>query len=128
MGKRIKSYMKINFGEIQMSKELKHTITVFSVFILIMACVFFIVKVDIKRYAETCANPPSEFWIEEDLEMVFLTTQLYVMDIDNQGDGLLIVKVKLYDEGTYHTYRCLYKVKRKRPCGNFVWEFERYVE
>lgn len=94
--------------------------------ILTIVCIFFVVKIDIKRYDKTCCNPPSKIWIEEDLEIVFLTTQVNVVEIDNQGDGLLIVKVRLYDEEEYRTYRCLYKVKR-RWIGYFVWEFERYV-
>lgn len=109
-----------------MSKRCKDIIIVCLLAILIMVCIFFIVKIDIKRYDETCANPPGKFWIEEDLEMVFLTTQVNVLEIDNHGDGLLIVKVRLYDEGAYRTYRCLYKVERKW-IGDFIWEFERYV-
>ena len=97
--------------------------------ILTIVCLFFVVKLDIKRYDETCCKTPSKIWIEEDLEIVFLTTQVNVLEIDNQGDGLLIVEVLLYDEydeESYRTYHCLYKVKR-RWIGYFVWEFERYV-
>lgn len=98
-------------------------------FIVTIVCIFSIVKIDSKRYDETCCKTPSKIWIEEDLEIVFLTTQVNVIEVDNQGDGLLIVKVRLYDEydeEAYRTYRCLYKVKR-RWIGYFVWEFERYV-
>jgi len=109
-----------------MSKNAKNRIIALSLIAFAIACIFLIVKLDIKKYDEACSNPPHEFWIEEDLEMVFLTTQVNVLEIDNNGDGLLIVKVRLYDEGAYRTYRCLYKVKR-RWIGDFAWEFERYV-
>ena len=109
-----------------MSKTCKDRIIVLSLIALAIVCIFLIVKLDITRYDETCSNTPGEFWIEEDLEMVFLTTEVYVLEVDNLGDGLLIVKVRLYDEGVYRTYRCLYKVKR-RWIGDFVWGFERYV-
>jgi hypothetical protein len=109
-----------------MSKKYKDIIIDCLLTILIIVGIFFIVKIDIKRYDETCCNTPGEFWIEEDLEMVFLTTQVNVIEIDDLGDGLLIVKVLVYDEESYCTYRCLYKVKRKW-IGVFVWEFERYV-
>lgn len=109
-----------------MSKKCKNRIITLSLIAFAIICIFFIVKIDIKRYDETCANPPGKFWIEEDLEMVFLTTQVNVLEIDNNGDGLLIVKVRLYDEGAYRTYRCLYKVER-RFIADFVWEFERHA-
>lgn len=109
-----------------MSKKQKNRIINLLLIALVIVGIFLIVKLDIKRYDETCSNPPGEFWIEEDLEIVFLTTQVNVFEIDNHGDGLLIVKVRLYDEGAYRTYRCLYKVERKW-IGDFVWEFERYV-
>lgn len=109
-----------------MSKRCKDIIIVCLLAILIMVCIFFIVKIDIKRYDETCANPPGKFWIEEDLEMVFLTTQVNVLEIDNQSDGVLIVKVRIYYEGAYRIYRCLYEVKRYR-LSYYAWEFVRYV-
>ena len=108
-----------------MSKTCKNRIIVLSLIAFAMVCVFLISKLDIKRYGETCSNPPSEFWIEEDLEMVFLTTQVNVLEMDDY-DGDLIVKIRLYDEGAYRTYRCLYKVKRIW-IGVFEWKFERYV-
>lgn len=94
--------------------------------ILSATVVCFIVQLDKKRYDEACSNPPSKIWIEEDLEMVFLTTQVNVLEMDDQGDGLLIVKVRIYDEGAYRIYRCLYKVER-RYIVDFVWKLERYV-
>ena len=94
--------------------------------ILSVTVVCFIVQLDKKRYDKICSNPPSEFWIEEDLEMVFLTTQVNVLETDDLGDGLLIVKVRIYDEGAYRIYRCLYKVER-RYVADFFWKFERYV-
>ena len=118
--------MQDNVGLKQMSKKCKNRIITLSLIAFAIICIFLIVKLDIKRYEESCSNPPGEFWIEEDLEIIFLTTQLNVLEIDNQGDGLLIVKVRIYDEGAYRIYRCLYKVER-RWIGDFVWKMERYV-
>ena len=109
-----------------MSEKFKIRILYLLLIAILTVFLFLIIKFDIKKYDETCSNPPNEFWIEEDLEMVFLTTELYVIDIDNQGDGLLFVKVKLYEEEEEYTYRCLYKVKR-RWIGDFIWEMDRYV-
>lgn len=91
-----------------------------------MACFLLLIKLDIERYDTACSNPPHRFWIEEDLEVVFLTTQVNILEIDNGGDGFLVVKVRIYNEGAYRTYRCLYKVKR-RWIADFVWKFERYA-
>ena len=104
----------------------KNVIFIFSVIALVVICLFLIVRLDRKRYDEVCSNPPSKIWIEEDLEMVFLTTQVHVLEIDDQSDGVLIVKVRIYDEGAYRIYHCLYEVKRYR-LSYYTWEFVRYV-
>lgn len=104
----------------------KNVIFIFLGIVLVIICLFLIVRLDRKRYDEACSNPPSEVWIEEDLEMVFLTTQVHVLEIDDQSDGVLIVKVRIYDEGAYRIYRCLYEVKRYR-LSYYTWELVRYV-
>lgn len=109
--------------------RLKNVIFILLLIVLVAIFIFLIVmlvKLDIKRYDEACSNPPSEVWIEEDLEMVFLTTQVNVLEIENQSDGVLIVKVRIYDEGAYRTYRCLYEVKRYE-LAYYTWELVRYV-
>ena len=109
-----------------MSEKFKNRIMTLSLIAILMVFLFLIIIFDIKKYDETYSNPPDEFWIEEDLEMVFLTTELYVIDIDNLGDGRLVVKVKLYDEEGETIHRCLYKIER-RWIGDFIWEMDRYI-
>lgn len=104
----------------------KNVIFIFLVIVLVVICLFLIVRLDRKRYDEACSNPPSKVWIEEDLEIVFLTTQVNVLEIENHSDGVLIVKVRIYNEGAYRIYRCLYEVKRYR-LSYYTWEFVRYV-
>ena len=104
----------------------KNVIFIFSVIALAIICIFLIVMLDTKRYDEACSNPPSKVWIEEDLEIVFLTTQVNVLEIDNRSDGVLIVKVRIYDDGAYRIYRCLYEVKRYR-LSYYAWKLVRYV-
>lgn len=96
----------------------------FSLIAMAIVCLCLLVGLDLVRYDKICSNPPNKLWLEEDLEMVFLTTQVNVLETDNLGDGNLIVKIRVYDEGAYHIYRCLYKVKRIW-IGVFEWEFER---
>ena len=100
----------------------------FGIFILVVlaiASIIIIAYVDKETYGETCSSPPSEFWIQEDLEFIFLTTELSVLEMDDY-DGDLIVKICIYEEGAYRIYRCLYQVKRIW-IGAFEWKFERYV-
>ena len=106
-----------------------------SILLLMVYIMIFISLIDIydrRKYDEACSNPPGEMWIEEDLEAVFLTTQLTVLEIDDSGDGSLVVTVCIYDEyydeyeeKAYHVYRCLYEVKKH--VGYYSWEFIRYV-
>lgn len=109
-----------------MNEKFKNGILYLSLIAILTVFLFLIIIFDIKKYDETCSNPPNEFWIEEDLEMVFLTTGVHILDIDNLGDGLLVVEVEVYYEEGYRTYRCLYKVER-RWIGDFIWEMDRYV-
>lgn len=109
-----------------MSEKCKIKIIALLLILFTIVCFFLKGKIENKRYDEACSNPPSKIWIEEDLEIVFLTTQVNVLEMDDQGNGLLIVKVRIYDEGAYRIYRCLYKVER-RYVADFFWKFERYV-
>ncbi len=86
----------------------------------------FWVKKYISNYNECIDNIPSENWFEEELEKTFLTTDLYVLDIDDAGDGQIVVLIKIwiYDQEQY--YRCLYKLK-SFDSFNWRWELVRYV-
>lgn len=109
-----------------MKQRLKNIILILSLLIFIAICLSLIIILDRERYDKACLSIPSKIWIEEDLEMVFLTTQVHVLEIENEGDGVLIVKVRICDEDEYRTYRCLYKVKRYE-LAYYTWEFVRYV-
>lgn len=109
-----------------MKQRLKDIILILSLIIFIAISLVLIIILDSERYDKACSSTPSKIWIEEDLEMVFLTTQVHVLEIENEGDGVLIVKVRIYDEDEYRTYRCLYEIKRYR-LSYYAWEFVRYV-
>lgn len=94
--------------------------------IALIGAIFWLVRFDNKEYKKICSTPPHSFWLEEDLEIIFLTTQVNVLDIDNHGDGNMILKISVYHEGGYRIYHCLYVVERIW-IATFKWKFERYV-
>ena len=111
-----------------MSKKQKlgYVIFILSLIAFIGISIFLMVMLDIKRRDEAYLNPPDKVWLEEDLEEIFLTTQVNVIEIVDNGRGSLIVKVRIYDDGAYHIYRCLYEVKRYQ-LSYYTWELIRYV-
>lgn len=95
------------------------------VIILATACV----KKFISKYNECVERVPSSDWFEEDLEETFLTTCVHVLNIDDDGDGRVVVEI--YVEGvngcggTY--YRCLYAIDII-DIFNIHWALVRYIE
>ena len=86
----------------------------------------FWVKKSRSNYNYCIDNIPSENWFEEELEKTFLTTDLYVLDIDDLGDGQIVVLIKIWIHDQEQYYRCLYKLK-SFGLLNWHWELVRYV-
>lgn len=84
------------------------------------------VRKSISNYNYCIDNIPSENWFEEDLEEPFLTTDLYVLDIDDMGEGQIVVSIKIWIHDQEQYYRCLYKLKSFDSL-NWHWELVRYV-
>lgn len=97
-------------------------ITVVALVILLI----FWVKKSIENYNECIDNIPSETWFEEELEKTFLTTDLYVLDIDDAGDGMIIILIKIWIHDQEQYYRCLYKLKSFDSL-NWHWELVKYI-
>ena len=107
-------------------QKLGYVIFILSLIVLIGISILLIVKLDIKRRDEAYSNPPDKVWLEEDLEEIFLTTHVNVIEIVDNGRGSLIVKARIYDDGAYRIYHCLYEVKRYQ-LAYYTWELIRYV-
>lgn len=107
-------------------QKLGYVIFILSLIALIGISIFWIVMLDIKRRDEAYLNPPDKVWLEEDLEEIFLTTQVNVLEIVENRAGSIIVKARIYDEGAYRIYHCLYEVKRYQ-LSYYTWELIRYV-
>lgn len=88
--------------------------------------VTFWIKKSIENYNECIDNIPSEIWLEEDLEETFLTTDVYVLDIDDMGDGMIVVLIKIWIHDQEQYYRCLYKLK-SFDSFNWHWKLVKYV-
>lgn len=84
------------------------------------------VKKSIENRNECIDNIPSENWFEEELEKKFLTTDLYVLDIDDMGEGQIIVLIKIWIDNQEQYYRCLYKLKSFDSL-NWHWKLVRYI-
>lgn len=108
------------------TKNIIFIIYILSMIVLSAISILLIVKLDNKRRDEAYSNPPDKAWLEEDLEEIFLTTQVNVLEIVENSTGSIIVKVRIYDDGAYRIYHCLYEVKR-HELSYYVWELIRYV-
>lgn len=92
----------------------------FLVLVTVAVCVIGIAKKVVDNRNKTIDNLPSKYWIEEDLEEYFLSTDVYVLDEPEQDCAEFIVLC--YAEGNY--YRALYRVKQSYLYC-FYWEFIR---
>ena len=115
-----------------MKKEAKETLewgiilTIFIGVVVLAILVTVWVKKSIENYNECIDNIPSEIWFEKDLEETFLTTNVCVLDIDDPGDGMIIVLIKIGIDDQEQYYRCLYKLKSFDSL-NWHWELVRYI-
>ena len=94
--------------------------------VALVVLVTFWVKKSISNYNECAKLVPLENWFEEDLEKTFLTTDVYVLDIDDFKYGAVVVTIKIWVNSQMQYYRCLYKVKI-HDSFNWHWELVRYV-
>nr|DAW66280.1 MAG TPA: hypothetical protein [Caudoviricetes sp.] len=118
-----------------MKKEAKETpdwkiilaicISVVALVILVILVTFW-VKKSIENYNDCAKLVPTEHWFEEELEKTFLTTDLYVVDIDDFEYGSVVVTIKIWVNSQVQYYRCLYKLK-SFDSFNWHWELVKYV-
>lgn len=94
--------------------------------VVLVILVTFWVKKSISNYNECIDNIPSAFWFEEDLEETFLTTDVYVLDIDDTGDGMIVVLIRIGIDDQEQYYRCLYTLKSFDSL-NWHWELVRWI-
>ena len=73
-------------------------------------------------YNKTANNPPNINEIEEELEDIFLTRDVCVLNIEETGNDYIICKVKA--NGFY--YLVLYKIATKS--NYYCWEYVRHTE
>ena len=94
--------------------------------VVLVVLVTFWVKKSITNYNECAKLVPLENWFEEDLEETFLTTDVYVLDIDDCEYGVVVITIKIWVNSQVQNYRCLYKVKSYDSL-NWHWELVRYI-
>lgn len=94
--------------------------------VVLVILVTFWVKKSISNYNECIDNIPSKIWFEEELEETFLTTDVDVLDIDDTGDGMITVLIKIGIDDQEQYYRCLYTLKSFDSL-NWHWELVRWI-
>ena len=98
-----------------------------SILILItVAFLVFVIKTDRGKYDEVCNSIPTQNWLEEDLEDVFLTKLVDVSDIELNGKGCIVVKARANYDNNYHDYICVFEVNGKLGYS-YQWKLERYI-
>lgn len=94
--------------------------------VVLVILVTFWVKKSISNYNECIDNIPSKIWFEEELAETFLTTDVDVLDIDDTGDGMITVLIKIGIDDQEQYYRCLYTLKSFDSL-NWHWELVRWI-
>lgn len=94
------------------------------VIILATACVIKFIS----KYNECVELVPSADWFEEDLEETFLTPCVHVLNIDENGNGRVVVEIYVENPngcgGAY--YRCLYAIDIMN-IFNIHWFLVKYI-
>ena len=91
--------------------------------VLIVFMISIIVKICKKTYNDKLNNPPSRFFVEEDLEIVFLTTQVEVVEIDEEGE-IVVYTVK----ANGYKYKVLYQLFSTNYIGHYTWRYVRHTQ
>ena len=102
---------------------IKQIIAVVFVIILIAFMISIIVKICKNNYNDKLNNPPSRFFVEENLESVFLTTQVEVVDIE---EDLEIVVYTVKANG--YKYKVMYKLCSTNYIGHYTWRYVRHTQ
>ena len=103
----------------------KKIISIISLVASITAFVVMIVSLSSlkeKNYKYCLENPPSISWIEEDLEPIFMTTGVCVLDEDNEGKDIYY---KVNANNFYYTVR--YSIA-KDSVISFKWKYKNYIQ
>lgn len=117
-----------NIMKEKINKKFLISVICSSVVILITVAFFVVllIKTDRKRYDEVCNHIPTQNWLEEDLEDVFLTKLVDVSDIEPNGKGSIVVKARANYDNNYYDYVCLFEVNGKLGYS-YQWKLKRYM-
>lgn len=91
--------------------------------VLIAIMIFSIGKICKKNYNDKLNNPPSKVFVEEYLEIVFLSTQVEVVDIDHDVD-IIVYTVK----ANGYKYKVLYQLCSTNYIGHYTWRYVRHTQ
>lgn len=89
--------------------------------------IFFLSKVDENRKLQKLAYPPSQNWLEEDLELYLFSTVLDVKEYEIEDDWLFGIVREI---GTERFYKFAYKLIKKPSIMTniYEWKFSHLIE
>lgn len=78
------------------------------------------IKCSEKKYNDTLLNIPTKYYIEEDLEIVFISTDVVVLNYE-QDEDMITYLIEVEDK----QYLVLYQIKRKKGIiyDYYCWEY-----
>ena len=91
------------------------------IIVIFVSCIVY-GHVNKTNYNKTINNPPNQDWLEEDLEKVFLSTDVYVYPNIEHIDKDMFLTVRA--NGLY--YKVHYYLKQS--FASWYWEYDRYIE
>ena len=97
-------------------------ITLISLVLILVGIVIFSVSESKKRYEYAFENPITRDEAEEELEMVFLSTDVYILNDEREKEYLIFIV-----EANGFCYRVLYEL-RKTDFLNYHWKYVRYIQ
>lgn len=100
---------------------MKKVFPIIAFLVFVLGCIYAIYKIlDFSRN-RCIQNPPSIVYIEEDLEELFLTRSVTVIDYEEDAETIVYT---VSANGIF--YKVLYKVTPS--LGSFIWRYDRHIQ
>lgn len=104
-----------------MNKVIKIILSAIAAIVVVVGLMGGLVFVHAKAYETTALTPPSLYFIEEDLELVFMTTDLDVYEQEHEFDEFYC-KVKAHG----FKYKVRYSV-HALSLASFTWKYQNHI-
>lgn len=93
-----------------------------SAIIILVLLVYSLIVIDKRKERECALNPPSEYFIEEDMEHRLISRALYVYDKDLSEYGHAVYYIR--DISTQKEYKVAYNIAKDDFSGLSFWKWK----